>query len=717
VNAHHRRAWRQLAVAATVSLMLVRLISVSQRYPYYFVWDMDHVAVLDSLLINSNVRPDNFGHPGFGMYLALTASQKAARALNVISISTLTDVEESLNPIAGMAEMTDYSRRHSPFLCVAIVLMLWTALCLTFKVPSRYGFLFLLLLGSQESLTYHAAPTRSELSSVFFWSAATRAAAAAATTPRTPVRALGVLGVGLLLGLSFLAKVQALLYLAATICIVLLFISLADEERRPPAVSRRRLYALTSLSVLNILCFTGLTIVAFRTHIPDGIMMFASADAIMSFRSQIPGGVFTFAYGYGITAPAVGVALGLLGLLLVLLRALTRNDVPREGLRVAALMTVLAAGFFLSFGLHFLLLSDRAVSWTYLVYDFKVLFFRHTYLIAVQPSWATTAADFFTHNPLLYLAHLALLVTLAVGRSRNAIRVSLAQLLLCAAATALALVNLRVGVRFVLRDAIWAEMLVNFLSLAYFAIIVTRARQHRARLSAAGATLIAALVAVNGILSQTMLKRIDANYNQYGWRPEQLAAEVFNGNQHRYTAILDTKYDEDTRAVALRAATDHAAIRRTVEFVFPAQSPNHRYIGMAVEKLPVWTRYPNYKIAELPPSLKGAIVVDASSLPIHGRLYQEKLVREPSEYLDKFKASASTDVLPVLTRHDLRILMFVRGDDFLTLQGTFVKPTPFTIALRSESETLEMKGLEITNYSELPVRNFAHNYFFVLSRN
>src|SRR5476649_1571984 len=194
-----RGVWVQLAIAAIVALTLVRLISVSERYPYYFIWDLDHVTELDTLLINSGLLPDHLGHPGFGMYLLLTTSEKAARAVGAISIATLDDVEASINPIAGMAERTDYLRRHTPYVCLAIVLMLWAALRLMFRLPWWCVLLFLLLLASQESLTYHASMIRTEIFSVLFWSAATLAAAIVARATTTWSRDGGHLAVGLML--------------------------------------------------------------------------------------------------------------------------------------------------------------------------------------------------------------------------------------------------------------------------------------------------------------------------------------------------------------------------------------------------------------------------------------------------------------------------------------------------------------------------------------
>jgi hypothetical protein len=684
-------------VTAVVAVILVRLLSVSQRYPFYFIWDMDHIVELDSLLVNSGLLPDNISHPGFGMYFLETSSQKVARAVNVISVSTLSDVEESLNPVAAVAELTDFIRRHTPFLCTAIVLILWTALILNFALPWWCGLLCLLVLGSQEALTYHSSMIRVEVYSVFFWSCATLAAAGVARMRRAPLRGLGHLGVGLLCGLAFLTKVQALFYLVGTVCILLLFESLAQDgtDHPWPLVSRRHVYGLISLSLLSLVFFSSLTAVAFATDIPVGVA--------------------TFSKTYVITPLAWGLGLGMVGLLAVHVMTLTSDRISPGCQRIAALLTVLAAGFCLSFGFHFLIDLQPAVAWTYLVYDFKMLFLRNTFYEFDPSAIWPVIVNFVGHNPLLYLSHLGLLAVLVIGAYKHFLRVSRQQIYLCAVATLIVTVNLALGSRFILRDSIWAEMLITFLSVSYFAMIVTLSVRYRRFLGVAGAILMVALFAINCILSHEMLKRIDANFNQYGWRPDRWTAEVYTFNQQRYTKILREKYDKDNLPLALRAAIDHQRIRSIAEFVFPNQSPNHRNIGVAAVGLPVWAQFQNYRIADLPAALQRAIVVDPSSVLIDARqLFRPEWVRAQSEAFDKFRASGSTDVLAVLTRHDLQILMFVRGDDFTKFQNSLIQATALTITLRNGAERLEMKGLEITNYSEIPVRDCTYNYFFVI---
>ena len=57
--------------SAVIVLLLGWYILVCCDYPYYFMWDMDHVTCLDTVLIQSGLLPDHICHPSSGMYLPL----------------------------------------------------------------------------------------------------------------------------------------------------------------------------------------------------------------------------------------------------------------------------------------------------------------------------------------------------------------------------------------------------------------------------------------------------------------------------------------------------------------------------------------------------------------------------------------------------------------------------------------------------------------------
>jgi len=101
-----------IVFSAVIVLLLAWHILISCDYPYYFIWDMDHITALDTVLIQSGLRPDQICHPGFGMNLLLFFSEKIAHLFGVLSVLDLEELAGSLNPLAAMAELTDFVRLH-----------------------------------------------------------------------------------------------------------------------------------------------------------------------------------------------------------------------------------------------------------------------------------------------------------------------------------------------------------------------------------------------------------------------------------------------------------------------------------------------------------------------------------------------------------------------------------------------------------------------------
>lgn len=153
----------QIALPVAVVLLLAWYIHICCNYPYYFIWDMDHITTLDTVSIQSGLLPDQIAHPSFGMNLLLFFSEKVAHLFNIVSVLNLGEVSNSLNPLAAMAELTDFIRLHSPFLALGIAFLLSMTIYLMFDLSGRYLLFFLIFLGTQESLIYHSSMIRSEL--------------------------------------------------------------------------------------------------------------------------------------------------------------------------------------------------------------------------------------------------------------------------------------------------------------------------------------------------------------------------------------------------------------------------------------------------------------------------------------------------------------------------------------------------------------------------
>lgn len=697
---------KNLVFPVVFSVVLVLLLSwyilVCCDYPYYFMWDMDHVTCLDTVLIQSGLLPDQICHPSSGMFLFLFFSEKIAHFFGIVSALDLAEVAGSLNPLAVMAELTDFARLHSPFLSVAVVVLLCMALQVIFRMSRWWVLFFVVFLGVQESLTYHSSMVRSELYGVLYWSGAVLTMAAAVKTTGPVKRYVGLLATGVLLGLCFLSKIQSLFYLAAAPILLLLMFSFSEDSQKQ---GHR---GLTSKGVSRVLAVSLFNVVAFTLL------------CILSYSTPIPQGVPTWAVAFRVTPITAMFFLALLLLFLCQLYLYLTNKVSSDVFKFSSFFSVIGAGFILSFALLFLFYSDVALSLQYMLINFKMAFLR-----VPEPEFVVSPSLYISHfllhvryNPTLFIVHIALISLLVFGHLRGFVRITKYQVMLCLVVTCLAFVSVAVVTRVILRDVLWKEVLLNFLNLFYFAILVTRADQNQLtslRLSRVGGGLLILLLLVNLSHTCDMPKRIDAHYTQYGWRADRFFGTTYGGNQLKYSRMMRERYNNTTAWVAETQAVDHRRIRRTVDFVFKNQAITHRNIGVVSEGFSVWGADLNYKITEVPPELRTAVLVDNASVELKNKaFFKEEYVRVNSEYMDKFKKPSSSSLMSVLTRPDLKIFLFAEAGDVPGLLSGQIAQTPYKIVVRNAEQSIELQGLEIKNYCEIPLDKFSRKFFFVI---
>jgi hypothetical protein len=688
--------------SAVIVLLLGWHILVCCDYPYYFMWDMDHITCLDTVLIQSRLLPDQICHPSSGMYLPLIFSEKIAYFFGILSALDLAEVAGSLNPLAVMAELTDFARLHSPFLSVGVAILLCMAVQVIFRMSRWWVLFFLVFLGVQESLTYHSSMVRSELYSVFYWCGAVLTMAAAVKTSGPVKRYAGLLATGVLLGLCFLSKVQSLFYLAAAPVLLLLMFSFSEDSQKK---GRR---GLTSKGAFRVLAVSLFNVVAF-------VLL-----CIFSYSTPIPQGVPTWAAAFRVTPIAALFFLALLSLFLCQLYLHLTNKVSSDVFKFSSFFSVIGAGFILSFALFFLFYSDAALSLQYILLNFKMVFLRvpQSSLSGVlYPSYISDFLVYVRYNPTLFIVHIALILLLVLGYLRGFVRITQGQLVLCVLLSIIAFANIAIATRLILRDILWKEILLNFLNLFYFAILINRADLNQLTLTRVGGGLLILLFLVNCAHTCDMPVRIDASYSQYGWRVDKFFGAVYGGNQLKYSKIMREKYNNTTAWVAETQAVDHRQIRRTVDFVFKNQAVNHRNIGIVFEGFSAWGADLDYKITEVPPALRAAILVDNASVELKNKtFFKEEYVRGQSEYIDKFKKPSSSGLMSVLTRPDLKIFLFVYANDVSHLVSEEIVQTPYKIVLQNTGQTIELQGLEIKNYCEIKLDKIRQKFFFIIQK-
>jgi hypothetical protein len=231
------------------------------------------------------------------------------------------------------------------------------------------------------------------------------------------------------------------------------------------------------------------------------------------------------------------------------------------------------------------------------------------------------------------------------------------------------------------------------------------------------AALLALLFGVSTLHACTMPRRIDMNYSQYGWRVDAWRKGVYRNNQALYTQLMNRHYTDAMWATARKAADQFAWSRRAAQFVFQNQAITQRQLGPVAKGFPVWTRRMDCRISAYSDHLEGGLVVDSGALPLRDHYFSEPtLVDTPSDSMDKIRSPHGEGLLSVLPRADLEVLLFVERADSETAAGLLGATAGSEVILEQPNGPIQMQGLAIDHYTELPVALLRHGYFFVLLR-
>lgn len=687
-----------LFVTASAFIILFSFYSnVSRSYPYYFIWDMDHVTTLDVILIQSGLLPDHICHPGFGMYLPLVFSTKIASFFNIITTINLEELATSINPLGGYAELTDYIRAHSPFISVGIVIFLTSIFCFLFKLPGWVALLIALVIGTQESLIYHSSMIRTDFYSVFWWAASLPMLTAQARVMK--IKRIFLFIGGVFLGFSFLAKVQSffLIPLAIIICIFgYLFSQYKDNFSEK--ISRHTAILITSVSLANFLIF---------------IFLISAANLVI-----IPPGVPTWAKAFGATPIVFLFSTMLLLLFVCQLYFTVTNKFMAKYFLLSSFITVIATGFLASFLLHFAIYPEFGISFKYLLLDFKMMFLRDSKLLAFKNIYIyfNDFISYVLYNPIPFVVNFILIAALVIGYRFKLINLSFNQLLLCLLAVTIVSANMFIATRFIIRDILWKEIPLNFLNFLFLSIILTRAMRYEKAVKCIGTGLLILLLTINCIHSAKMQSRIAANYNHYGWNKNHFFNGTYGGNHRYYTKLIRNRYTLYTAKFAATNAVNHNLTKNTLKSVFQNQIITYKNIGIVLEGMSVFTNDLSYKIIQAPEGLHGSMLFDSANAKIiKNHFLKHQYVLKHSEYLDKLTIGSNKSI-SVLPRTDLKIFLFLKPKSILSLQSKYIIESPYTIKLQKNGQSFNYKGLQIINYCEIALKSLGKNHFFVIQK-
>ncbi|MBU1276024.1 MAG: hypothetical protein KJ720_11660 [Proteobacteria bacterium] len=677
---------------------------LSQAFPYYFIWDLDHIVALDTLIINSGLLPDHIHSPGFGAYLITVWASRLAAGLDMLSAANLAQLDQSLNPLACLAQAVELLRRLSPLAVLGAVFLLWSSLQAAFRPRAFWALGAALILGLEQGLFYQAAMIRTEQYSLLFWAGAALTAVLAGRG-RGWGRLAWLWSSGLLLGLAFVTKVQLGTYLLAAPLLFLLLPALGGlpwPQALPPLGRGTRLAALAA-SALALAVLAGLGWLAWVEPIPEGMGAFLHR---LSIQPSLPW-------------------MALLALLVVL------TLVNLWGLLIApqrwGLVTTLAAyasfvllGFGASFFCHFLVGLTPALAWQYLLLDYKMAFMRKGFMLV-------PLAEHLKLLAYLWPAVLANLVSLALLAwcARRRLNPALSRTAWLALALALlAYAHPLVLDRFILRDLIWAEPLMNLTTLICLLALARFSWPSRAW--SVSLALVALFLLASGALAcWQMPARLNANYNLYGWSPEPFTKGVYGRSQPRWEKIMRAHYGPNLGRAAWGPAGAQAArqaeVLSTVRFVLPTMRPDLRRVGVVAQGAPVGLARPGHVLGPAPCSLAGGVLVDPRGADLDpARQLRAKEMLQPSEVLDKFASGGNPALLAISPRTDLSVLLFAPAGKrevprALGQAGLAQGPSQSVTVMGPDAVKAETyHGYALEQYCELPLGLLGRDCFVVI---
>ncbi len=654
---------------------------VSHHYPFYFMWDMDQVVVVDSLVMNKGLLPVHIHHPGFGMYLLLKIIVNIAGAFHFLSTINFSDIEHSLNPILGVAELSVFLRMVSAWIALAVVGMLWGAIAI--QMQSNFARLVaFLVLATQSSLIYHTSMIRTELYAIFYWSAAVLAVSFASITDSHKKRVVGLTLAGIFAGLTYLSKVQALFYVAI---IPFLFVFLYESNHEISVENVKvQPKVLKRVSLFNFL-----------------ITIFLLVGA--RFR-QADGQTFTNSYEFNV--------FGMFFILIAagLLLHERMNRLKRYGINLSV-MHLFLLGFNLAFFIHFFAFLNPATSYKYMLMDAKMLFFRTSYYegfsgFRLMANFIQKLVRGVVENWPAVLLVLSMCF-LWLRQQRKSRCLSTIVLI----SVALSISNISVGARGVLRDILWCEVMPIFLGLVILATLLRKITSVNRVTVALMASVLLITVVSNARYSFAMPKKIDANFNLYGWQQSHSFDAVFAWSQLEFANLMVSKYHRDRAQIAEAAkfSLDYLRHYRDAEFTFPNQRISLRDITQVNEGFSVW-KDSDAVIKAVPEAFRGAVLVDNWSLPTSDLFFDPVKMDNQNDSWGKVSRKNKPNTIALITRSDLDVYFFTRRN------GTVASDSPVITVMENNVPT-KYQGILIKNYQEIDRSKYRSPGFFVIMQN
>ncbi|MDA8791726.1 hypothetical protein N9N67_00700 [Bacteriovoracaceae bacterium] len=602
---------------------------ISADFPFWFIYDMDHITNLDLLLIHNEALPAHINHTGFGMYLLLSFAQSFAKCFHFLSHIKLDDLQQSLNPLLIVGENLDFIRGFTPVILVCTSLLMGLSI---FRFQKNLSWLeqtlVMILLLTLPSLYYHSAFVRTETYALFYWSLSFFCLSLTSIKNSNNRNLILIFFSGVFVGLAFLTKLQVVFYVCLLPLILFYF-----------KANYKYFYNINYKTEI-LISFLNLLLVLFY---------FAN-----SWTTVIPPGFADFSAVYGLNV----FGLAYLGFSFInFILNLTKNKIKllNKFSYELSIVSLLIFGFSISFLLHLLIYDNLAASQLYLSYNFKVLFLRRNSYSQIQ-SLSSMIETYWDYTKVFWpwVVGSLIFVISALSLKNRDKSIYRFNVLILFAVLFLLFANTTAGTRFMLRDLIW------FLPMPVLVFLMFKSKILE-KMSVLRIVILLLLIGFNLKANQSMLERINLNYNQYGFNKKKILKGVYGNSRYPYEKLLIDKIgkEKDHLKDAFEQANFRQYYLNWAKRIFLNREINLSHIGIVNEGFRFHPTKREGRITYSPDELKGTMLVNFQSARNKGtKVPNSDLINEHSEYLQKFSKASSAKVSVLIPYRDTSLYVF-----------------------------------------------------------
>ncbi|MCZ8156446.1 MAG: hypothetical protein O9264_10035 [Leptospira sp.] len=639
---------------------------------------MDHTVTLDMIGIHSGHIPAHINHPSFGLYFLLFIIQSFFYKLGVLTSINVFHLNQAVNPILPLFNLTQFNRLISPFIVTAIVIFSLLIVSINLKNKNRYLIcIFLVFTFSQLGLLYHAGLVRSELYAIFylvlsFWLLNTKFKYRFFLT-------------GVFLGLSLLTKIQS---------VFLILMIILYQFLKPKLVERYRpnhRYEQSLPLWINILClivFLMMTRLGLQTLIPEGYATFATPEQFKLNK---------FFYLFLIYL----VLSSLISFFCFFIFSSKIIPISKFLFIKSKQNSFIALGILSSFLFHFAIGFDIEQSFEYLLYDFKIIFIRETYnqipfleLIKLFFSRDILAEYYFS-----LLINLLLSVALSIKLFSTQKRFLICLLI---GVDLLFFLHSSLGTRDIYRDFIWIEIPLNLMIILKVLTLINYHMFYRIF----AVTFFLLSIITNIYRTNFLIPILNSEFNLYGWNVEKIFKPVY-GDQWGYGKLINTRFmDKLAEQRMSNFLGDLNEVQNNACFVMSATHCNDQNISVLFPGAPATLGDRSF-FRSIDPFLENSIIYRLSGDPNSVKFnFRKELIEQEIDVSGKIETDRSS-AISILNRLDLEIYYFRKSDSSL-------RNNKLTAEVTTEKVSYFYSGKLLEAGTKIPVILIADGDFILI---